>query len=141
MGGPTLRHVAAIYATALLFAAVAAWAADTNTAALKRPTSLDQAKLFIARQQIDAEISTIDQSRNGLTLKTNAGKFRLEAAPAVPAYFKTGDRVVLEVGILASAWPRRSSRNSGAKRSGSSQSSRSSAKSRPQFTSAGPGRT
>jgi hypothetical protein len=105
MGGPTFRRVAAIDAAALLFAALAAWAANETTPAQKRTTSPDQAKLFMVRQQIDAELSTIDQSRKSLTLTTNAGKCRLEAAPAVPAYFKTGDRVVLEVGILASAHP------------------------------------
>jgi hypothetical protein len=105
MGGPAHRWVATMYAAALLSAALEAWAADENMPALKRATSPHAAKLFIARQQIDAEISTIDQSRKSLTLKTNTGKLRLEAAPAVPGYFKKGDRVVLEVGILSSAHP------------------------------------
>jgi hypothetical protein len=105
MDGPAHRRVVAMYAAALLSAALEAWAADENMPAFKRTTSPNQAKLFIARQQIDAEIFKIDQSRNSLIVKTNTGKFRLEAAPAVPAYFQKGDRVLLEVGILSSAHP------------------------------------
>jgi hypothetical protein len=73
--------------------------------AAKPPTSPQPAKLLSTRQHIDAEVAEVDQSHNSLTLKTKSTKFRLEANPAVPADFKKGDRIVLEIGILSSAHP------------------------------------
>jgi hypothetical protein len=102
MGRPANPCLAAMYAAAMLFAALEGRAAEEPRSPSKLPQSPQQAKPFIARQQIDAEVVKVDQSGNTLTLKTNAGKLRVQATLAVPAYFKKGDGVLLEVGILSS---------------------------------------
>jgi hypothetical protein len=96
MRRPTHRWVAGIHATALLFAALEAWAADENAPASKAPKSPQQAKLVIARQQIDAEVGKVDQRRNTVTVTTEAGRVQLQARPPVLGAFKKGDRVVLK---------------------------------------------
>jgi hypothetical protein len=88
------RYVAGVYAAALLVAATESWAGSEKRPASETRTTPQHGELFIARQQIDAQVAKIDRSRNTLTLKTGAGRVQIEAAPAVPAYFRNGDRVV-----------------------------------------------
>jgi uncharacterized protein (UPF0218 family) len=97
------RCVAAMCAAALLFATAEAWVGAETRPAPTPPKLPQQARLFTARQQIDAQVAKVDESRNTVTLRTEAGKLQLEAPPTVHAALKKGDRVVLELGILPSA--------------------------------------
>jgi hypothetical protein len=105
MGRGAHGCVVGLYAAALLAAGAEAWAGDQNTPAPKPSRSRPPAKLFIARQRIDAQVTRVDPSRQTLTLRTSAGELRIEAPSAVQSSVKKGDRVILEIGILTSPRP------------------------------------
>jgi hypothetical protein len=103
MSRPANPSLVAMYTAALLVVAPEARAGDERRPVLKVLTPPDLPSRFIVRQQFDAHVAKVDQSRNTLTLKTAAGTVEIVAAPAIPAYFRRGDRVVLELGIFRSA--------------------------------------
>jgi hypothetical protein len=103
MSRPAHPCLVAMYAAAALVAASEARAGDEPRPVLMAPRPPGPANRFIARQQLDAQVAKVDHSRNTLTLKTAVGRVEIVAAPAIPAYYRKGDRVVLELGIFQSA--------------------------------------
>ena len=62
---------------------------------------------FIVHQQVDATVSSVDPATGILLLRTAVGRLTLGAASAATALLRTGDRVVVDIGLLRHPDPAR----------------------------------
>lgn len=75
------------------------------------------APAFIVHRQVDATVSKVDPAAGVLLLRTAVGRLTLGAASAAAALLRTGDRVIVDVGLLRHADPARVPRDDAPARS------------------------
>lgn len=62
---------------------------------------------FIVHQQVDATVSKVDPAAGVLLLRTAVGRLTLGAASSATALLRTGDRVIVDIGLLRHSDPAR----------------------------------
>jgi hypothetical protein len=85
---------------------IASSAAAGPSADPKAATSAGRAA-FIVHQQVEATVSKVDPAAGVLLLRTAVGRLTLGAASAATALLHTGDRVIVDVGLLRHPDPAR----------------------------------
>jgi hypothetical protein len=96
-----MRAIVAVTVLLIASSAAAGPAADP-------PTAIPASRAaFIVHRQVDATVSKVDPATGVLLLRTAVGRLTLGAASAATALLRTGDRVIVDVGLLRHPDPAR----------------------------------
>ena len=91
----------------LLVAAAPSSAADEGRAKPTYSAAPPSRLSFIARQQVEAEVSEVDAASQRLRLKTETGRLSLDSTGAPAVALKRGDFVLVDLVLIRHADPRR----------------------------------